>query len=142
VNDVVDGIHARLDGQIDDWQARLVLADLLDDIGDPRAAGYRAMGRLRLWPLLRSKGLYGGDPDDAMERLWQWWLDVRPRHAKKGESAHCGIPGPWCKAINALHPHHANCTHHTRRAAEDALALAFSHLSPAEQAEILTEADQ
>lgn len=42
--------HAMLDANPDDWQTRLVFADWLQDRGDVRAEGYRALGMLRRYP--------------------------------------------------------------------------------------------
>ena len=47
-----DDFHRALDANPDDWQTRLVFADWLDDRGDPRAEGYRALGHLRLCPFV------------------------------------------------------------------------------------------
>lgn len=48
--DTEDALQKHLDAHPDDHTARLVLADLLDERGDERAAGYRALGRLMLHP--------------------------------------------------------------------------------------------
>ena len=42
-----DDFQKRLDASPEDWQTRLVFADWLQDQGDPRAEGYRALGALR-----------------------------------------------------------------------------------------------
>jgi uncharacterized protein (TIGR02996 family) len=42
--------QAALTEDPNDWQTRLVFADWLDERGDERADGYRAMGMLRLRP--------------------------------------------------------------------------------------------
>ncbi len=46
-----DDFQAALDANPDDWQTRLVFADWLDERGDARAEGYRALGANRLRPL-------------------------------------------------------------------------------------------
>ncbi len=52
-----DDFQAALDANSDDWQTRLVFADFLEERGDGRAAGYRALGMLRVRPLPRSCGV-------------------------------------------------------------------------------------
>ena len=39
-----DDFQAALDANPNDWQTRLVFADWLDERGDVRASGYRALG--------------------------------------------------------------------------------------------------
>jgi uncharacterized protein (TIGR02996 family) len=45
-----DDFQNWLDEHPDDHHTRLVFADWLQERGDPRAEGYRALGRLRRWP--------------------------------------------------------------------------------------------
>lgn len=45
-----DDFQAALDANPADWQTRLVFADWLQDRGDSRAEGYRALGWLRVRP--------------------------------------------------------------------------------------------
>lgn len=45
-----EAFQAALDANPDDHVTRLVFADWLEERGDPRAEGYRAMGKLRLSP--------------------------------------------------------------------------------------------
>ena len=44
-----DDFQRRLDEHPDDFQTRPVFADWLEERGDPRAEGYRALGRFRMW---------------------------------------------------------------------------------------------
>lgn len=48
--DTEDAIHLHLDAHPDDHTARLALADWLDEAGDPRGSGYRALGLLGKYP--------------------------------------------------------------------------------------------
>jgi len=48
VVDAEDALQAMLDADPSDWATRLVLADLLEERGDARAAGYRRLGELRM----------------------------------------------------------------------------------------------
>jgi uncharacterized protein (TIGR02996 family) len=45
-----DDFQRALDADTTDWQTRLVFADWLEEQGDPRADGYRALGVLKKWP--------------------------------------------------------------------------------------------
>ena len=45
-----DDFQAALDADPENWQTRLVFADWLQERGDPRAEGYRALGVLRRRP--------------------------------------------------------------------------------------------
>lgn len=50
-----DDFQNAIDASPDDWNARLVFADWLQEQGDPRAEGYRALGALKWCPF----GLHG-----------------------------------------------------------------------------------
>jgi uncharacterized protein (TIGR02996 family) len=101
--------------QPDDDTVRLVFADWLQDRGDPRAEGYRALVTLGLAPRR-----YGGSGRD---RRWEW-----------GESLTCRgshLCASWYAAL-------ASATgFRTRWDAEAAAALAFGTLRPEQRAAIL-----
>ena len=126
-----EDFQARLDAQPEDWQTRLVFADWLQERGDPRADGYRALGRGKhhtdswggeghcFWRYTIARGTLDAPlrtvalPDD--------WFDLLPREVKHNErSANWG-------ALQS----------YTRRAAEDAAALAFAKLPAERRAELL-----
>jgi uncharacterized protein (TIGR02996 family) len=114
-----DDFQRALDARPDDWQTRLVFADWLEERDDPRAEGYRAMGLIGIRPT----GDRGG---------WSW-AQVGP----PTPSPH-HLPNDWFYALHntggaGLYP--ATCP--TRRAAEDAAALAFATLPPILKAELL-----
>lgn len=117
-----DDFQAALDAKPEDWQTRLVFADWLQERGDPRADGYRALGVLRLWPKREGEGeggtwaYQGGVADDypACHTLPRDWFDA-------------DSPGNtyWTQDLD------------TRRESEDAAARAFAKLPPERRAELL-----
>ena len=75
-------LQAYLDGHPDDVEARLVLADLLEEQGREEAAALqRWLARNRRWP----------DSDLAFCQIdgWHWWATVSPEHNHR---AHALIP--------------------------------------------------
>lgn len=132
-----DDFHKALDAQPDDWHARLVLADFLEDRGDPRAAGYRALGARQM--LASHANNYNRDtPPQGSRELW-WWTTLTGRRNT--------VPADWYALIEGLEPCDDtfkpravsfNCN--TRRDAEDAAAKAFGKLPAGRQAELLAEA--
>jgi uncharacterized protein (TIGR02996 family) len=120
-----DDFRTTLDANPEDWQTRLVYADWLQDRGDPRAEGYRALGTLRRWP--RKFGtnrfrFYKPDewltgPDDLPA---DWWNAAEPKKNFKGGDA---VGALWNRS---------------RSNVEDAAALAFAKLPPERRAELLT----
>ena len=130
-----DDFQAALDAHPDDWQTRLVFADWLEERGDPRADGYRALALNRYVLCDR----YSGPP-----------LEFLPHQASrifldKGEDStgwEYTFPPDW---FNVLPPgireawSSSGCVMYgTRRGAEDAAALAFTKLPAARRAELLT----
>jgi uncharacterized protein (TIGR02996 family) len=127
-----DDFNAALDADPEDWQTRLVFADWLQERGDPRAEGYRALGILRMAPLSSD---YSGVFQKRL-RHWRWvyhwdnndrWVKMRER--QEAGDAHV-LPAVWSARANrtgsALDLGGA-----VRREVEDAAARAFSKL-PAE----------
>lgn len=109
-----DDFQNALDAQPDDWQTRLVFADWLQERGDPRAEGYRALGVNRCFPLYTSAEQYR-------------WI---PGHMR-GTVGDCWLPWDWTEQI-------PDSNHRdSRREAEDAAALAFAQLPPERRAELL-----
>ncbi len=115
-----DDFHRMLDADPNDHQTRMIFADWLEDRGDPRAEGYRALGRLGIRPHLTSgNSSWGAFWNDS---------DVYP-----------GLNGgkhdlPW---IELLKPHSYFTQHESRRHAEDHAALAFTQLPPERRHAIL-----
>lgn len=65
-----DDFQRKIDRRVTDYHTRLVLADFLDDRGDPRAEGYRAMSKLRRRPIKRKGRL-------SMKAPWTWFDDEK-----------------------------------------------------------------
>jgi uncharacterized protein (TIGR02996 family) len=147
-----EDFQAALDADPNDWQTRLVFADWLQDRGDERAEGYRALGVLRRVPT--SKFF-----QPRSRKRWYLWYSTthggnleRNRHGPASaiiESMRvAALPTDWCETILALTPAEKRGNHRggwfgygvTRREAEDAAALAFARLPPERRAELLAEA--
>lgn|GEM_PF-1384495 len=75
-----DDFQSALDANPDDWQTRLVFADWLEERGDRRAEGMRALGMLRLWPY---RWRYSPDPAG----VYRWLF-----HNGKGTDSGKSIP--------------------------------------------------
>lgn len=140
--DTERAIQAALDAtNVYDPVPRMVLADHLDEIGDPRAAGYRVMGakQIQLW-------------FPASKEWYSWWNLWRfPGHRGYWAYRHnwvAELPGPWFAALKGVTgwvPESwrgaDSCRRYaTRRHAEDAAALAFSTLA-ADHRALIEDAD-
>ena len=112
-----DDFQAALDANCDDRHTRLVLADWLQDREDPRADGYRALGRNEMHPMCLS-GLWGYLRGSLRLPGAQWmpydWYEF------------CRRPGQIDEFVK------------TRREAEDAAAIAFFQLPVERRAELLS----
>jgi uncharacterized protein (TIGR02996 family) len=128
-----DDFQAALDGNYRDWQTRLVFADWLQDRNDPRAEGYRALGRGGRWTFnvnTSGKGL----------ELWTWFPE------EKGLDPQRRLPTAWFRKLagwECLYSDGSKANsrqwkdYRSRRAAEDAAALAFAKLSDARRLGLL-----
>jgi uncharacterized protein (TIGR02996 family) len=146
-----EDFQAALDADPDDWQTRLVFADWLQDRGDERAEGYRALGVLRRVPTSKFFQPHSSNP---------WYLWYSAAHVDNLDRNRTGpqrdliesllvaaLPADWCAKIRALAPaeERRRWNHRggwfgygvTRREAEDAAALAFARLPPERRAELL-----
>lgn len=115
-----DALHALLDTNPDNFTVRLILADWHQDHGDPRAEGYRALGRLGKFPQrYPSFFCFWKFLDTGAHRLpKEWFMAIQP-HEKN--------PSP--NSYMRSRP--------TRRELEDAAALAFVNLPEARRAQFL-----
>jgi uncharacterized protein (TIGR02996 family) len=128
-----DDFQSALDANPDDWQTRLVFADWLQERGDPRAEGYRALGRNRFYP-------YVHNPKPGQQDRFRgaaWWS---PGAEKDGF-----LPNDWFLAISGFgnnttyRPlHRTSADIASRRQMDDAAALAFSTLPPQRRTDLLT----
>jgi uncharacterized protein (TIGR02996 family) len=121
-----DDFQSALDNNPEDWQTRLVFADWLQDRDDSRAEGYRTLGTLRRCPA----GV-GGE-------FCPWFVCAPDAHLGHD----CYLPADWFDEVhfdgrNDIYlPSHALRPYGTRRAVEDAVALAFAKLPPDRRAEL------
>lgn len=114
-----DDFQRLLDANPDDHHTRLVFADWLDDRGDPRAAGYRALGVADRGPRRSASG-------------WYWYARwPRVPDIRRGDG-HSTLVGDWWDAAVGKQKAFAS-----RREAENAAALAFATLPAARRAELL-----
>jgi uncharacterized protein (TIGR02996 family) len=124
-----DDFQTALDANPNDWQTRAVLSDFLEDRGDPRAAGYRALAARQWRPYLPPNNVRwtianyrvaGQDdvsdlPDDWFALVWE----AVPKRDRTRSSK-----GLWVAV-------------ESRREAEDVAARAFAALPPDRQRELL-----
>lgn len=126
-----DDFQAALDANPDDWQTRLVFADWLQERGDPRAEGYRALGVQRLYP---SKVQMEAGPWEG--RTARLFGTVSSHECPKAQR----LPPDWFKKVRKNKGSDTWwCRYLSRREAEDAVALAFAKLSPERQKQIMEE---
>jgi uncharacterized protein (TIGR02996 family) len=115
-----DAFQSTLDAEPWSGLARRVFADWLEEQGDARAAGMRALGELGLYP--------------DMGYPFPWVFTYSDRWTPTSHSDRSVIPQSWYEAgvRGAMRAYRT-----TRREADDAAALAFARLSAAVRAEIL-----
>ncbi len=114
-----------LDERIDDWQLRLIFADWLEEHGDPRAEGYRALGTLRLYPDMEySYRFVHGD-----DRSW--------RATDPDRSV---LPTSWFVELDYYGKHSLEPGEDTRRQAEDKAAMAFAAMTTERKVWVLSKA--
>ena len=144
-----DDFQKAIDKSPEDWQTRLVFADWLQDRGDPRAAGYRAIAIQQRRPLQGHKS--HKDPKDKsgkVKNLDTWWWHC-PGNDSQVYTMYNHLPRDWYDLLpegegnKSFWPVHSDTKGlMSRRGCEDALALAFSKLPAARQAELLTPPEQ
>jgi uncharacterized protein (TIGR02996 family) len=120
-----DDFQKALDANPSDWQTRLVFADWLQERGDERAEGMRALGTLQRVPLPYTQGDKPGIWAGATEfTLWKFVGADQPSR----------LPAVWFKKIPRDDKNPDDASGHSyrsrpsRRAIEDAAALAFAKL--------------
>jgi len=135
-----EDFQSHLDQHPDDHQTRMVLADFLQENNDPRANGYRALGRLKKFPTL-----YHYKPEDGREGWtladWTHEGNVSRQGQRFNEQA---LPKDWFSLVEEGTPNRGTPQTRAfwrynigRKNAEDAAAHAFSQLSPERQHELL-----
>lgn len=135
-----DDFQRQLDADPADANTRLVLADWLQERGDERAPGYRALGANGFVPEHHRAGNFyyhdGGKPKPE-------WMTAYPAEAV--------LPTDWFAVVTAgqVSQHlrdeddsSISCNMGKRRSvAEDAAAIAFSKLPATRRAELLAPAE-
>src|SRR5262249_3250684 len=120
-----------LDKNPDDWQTRLVFADWLQERGDVRAEGYRAIGAQRMRPNRWEQG---------KKKFHWWWGGGKSDWARHSDVV--VLPKDGFEQLPAPrrdgHAWPAHDDPNTRRGAENAAALAFANLPAVRRAELLT----
>lgn len=112
-----------LDIHPDDHDTRRIFGDWLEEHGDPRANGYRALGIQQRRPL------------SSITRLSHEWTT--------GTNGYSSLPLDWFGNINRLYPQNTPISsygiirHSTRRDAEDNAATSFNELPQERQHELL-----
>lgn len=109
-----------------DWQTMLVFADWLEERGDPRAEGYRALGLLRRVPA-------------AFGRLWVWLNARWARSYNDTEDKRAAtLPDDWYDLIPRVKDNSECAAERTtlRKSLNDA-ARAFVKLPPERRAELI-----
>jgi uncharacterized protein (TIGR02996 family) len=134
-----DDFQRQLDAHPDDAQTRLVFADWLEEHGDERAEGYRALGALRRnpqsYPLsTRRVWAYQWNHDEV------WWAYMMGRRKRRTQGVFV-LPESWIRLAHTP-PTAGGCDIlcDSRREAEDAAALAFAKLPASRRAELLSPA--
>jgi uncharacterized protein (TIGR02996 family) len=133
-----DDFQAALDANPGDWQTRLAFADWLQERGDPRAEGYRAMGLKRVHPIHIQ---INTGPDE--KELWQYIFGTDQNDSQAAQTRYgaCLLPGAWFKKLTRkLAPDRTEWWRYfnTRGAADTAAVLAFAKLPAERRAELLT----
>lgn len=138
-----DDLQAAIDADPKNFHGRGVLADYLDEIGDPRAAGYRALWVLRLAPQHRRDDTrWDGFAYLPLAPHWLWAM------SETGRCQGNVLKAPWYRLLSTEerpHPFRPGQTYWaappypSRRAAEDDAARAFGLLPAFWQRSILRE---
>jgi uncharacterized protein (TIGR02996 family) len=139
-----DDFQAMLDLHPDDHQTRLIFADWLDERGDSRGPGYRALGRLGRWPFYYGSGGRDGRAIRVTSHGCPYWL--ARQNIFRGNEPHA-LPEDWF-ALLVLHAAYfsdGSCAPAwfknkttTRRQCEDAAAEAFTRLPAYRQDQLLS----
>lgn len=121
-----EAFQAALDANPDDHTTRLVFADWLQERGDLRAEGYRALGATQKYPFIRRQGNF--KPGSA------GWTRTSNRSMPRCYR----LAEDWWRLVGSSVDRNAYFVFHSnRRQSEDAAALAFSHLSAKRRATLL-----
>ena len=130
-----DDFQAALDAHPEDWQTRLVFADWLEERGDPRAEGYRALAAKHFCPFRFT---------EHTRFAWLAGADDNGEHNKHPIHGRAMVPRDWYDRVKPPAPkvHHWQSGRwwayfHTRRECEEVLTQAFTQLSQKRRTELL-----
>lgn len=127
-----DAFQAALDADPSDRTTRLVFADWLQERGDERAEGYRALAALRLAPVALKMG----------SGVWigkTVWFFGPAGHGARSFPRRATLPAAWFENVEKTEGGDQHWRRFlTRRQAEDAAAVAFAKLPPERRAELLS----
>ena len=108
-----------------DHSLKLVFADFLQELNDPRAEGYRALGHVERIP-----AHYIGSNE------WTWWRQLPP----PALTPSMYLPEIWWdKLIPTKQSYFRESNYHTYTEALDAAAIAYSKLSIQTRNKIVTD---
>lgn len=147
-----EDFQAALDAEPDNHHLRMIFGDWLEERGDPRGAGYRALGLLRRVPCGPSAD--NGDWNFHYVR-WSHSDNLAQTFPRRGRDVRAAaLPEDWCEsmrrvraaddglscaAVGAWNWLQGWCAYgHSRRHAEDLAARAFAHLPAERRASCLT----
>jgi uncharacterized protein (TIGR02996 family) len=134
-----DDFQSAIDATPEDWQTRLVFADWLEERGDPRAEGCRALGRLAKRAMLcQMNSPVTGQPSG--ETLFIFGTPTVEIASLLKEWADCILPIDWYKLLprsleNIDFEYWKFWA--TRRKAEDDATVAFASLPAERRTELL-----
>lgn len=131
-----DDFQTALDANPTDWQTRLVFADWLQDRGDPRAAGYRLLGQLRVHPIL----IQMESGEDEPPGQWFHILGSAANDRARPRWELCLVPEVLFEKLTRRAQRNKNSYwryYDTRREADDDAARAFAKLPAARRADLL-----
>src|SRR5262245_54586051 len=93
-----DDFQRTLDATPEDWQTRMVFADWLDERGDPRAAGYRALGKLTRRAMFCQ--MYSPDPVSKPGKTFFIFGNGKIRGQNvRAQWTECFLPLEWYKLL-------------------------------------------
>ncbi|MBM3980944.1 MAG: TIGR02996 domain-containing protein [Planctomycetes bacterium] len=133
-----DDFQRALDADPGDWQTRLVFADWLEEQGDARAEGYRALGRQRARPILIQ--MQSDDRNRPGAHLHIYGTAANNSEAAQRRWGGCFLDAVWFKRLPRANETDRNQWwryYPTRRAAEDGAARAFAKLGKVRRARLL-----
>lgn len=137
------GLQLALDADPANGWLRRLLADALDDVDDPRAAGYRVLGLMGRVPRYQPRGEY---PES-----WAWVEESNNHWSRDGafgdgDLLDHALPDEWVRRVESC-PRMIDTNTAagwrewpSRREADDAAAIAFARLPADVQAAISTPA--